>query len=63
MKIGAIGYNHKHDSSFSMDRPNGVGCRLMLLIKEHSVFELGGKKYDVQPASFVAISPEISCKY
>lgn len=63
MKIGTIGFNHIHDSTFAMDRPNGMGCRLMLLIKEHSIFELDGVKHDVPPASFIALSHDIPCKY
>lgn len=38
MEIGTIGYNHSHNSEFVMDRPNGIGCPLLLLIKNSCVF-------------------------
>ena len=63
MKIGAIGYNYVHDKTFIMDRPNGVGCRLMILVKEPSIFEINGVKHEVQKNSFVTFSPETPCKY
>lgn len=63
MKIGAIGYNYEHDDTFYMDRPNGNGCYLMLLIKTHSLFEVNGIKFDVKPNSFIIFTPETPCKY
>ncbi len=63
MKIGSIGFNYSHDSEFVMDRPNGVGCRLMLLVKTDAVFEISGEKYDVKKNSFVMFTPETPCKY
>lgn len=43
MDIGTIGYNYSHGSDFVMDRPNGVGCWLMLIIKTPASFVLGEK--------------------
>ncbi|MBQ8780593.1 MAG: helix-turn-helix domain-containing protein [Oscillospiraceae bacterium] len=63
MKVGAIGYNYVHDSDFEIDRPNGNGCRLMLLVKEPSIFEINGERLEVKKNSFVMFSPETSCKY
>ena len=63
MRIGAIGYNYEHDNTFYMDRPNGNGCYLLLLIKTHSLFEVNGESFDVKPNSFILFTPETPCKY
>ncbi|MGN0664929.1 MAG: helix-turn-helix domain-containing protein [Huintestinicola sp.] len=63
MKLGTIGYNYSHNSDFVMDRPNGPGCWLMLIIKTPALFELNGKKYSVRENSFVIISPDTPCRY
>lgn len=63
MKLGTIGYNYSHDSDFVMDRPNGPGCWLMLIIKTPALFELGGKSFSVRENSFVIISPDTPCRY
>ena len=57
MKLGTIGYNYSHDADFVMDRPNGPGCWLMLIIKTPALFELNGISYSVRANSFVIISP------
>lgn len=63
MKIGSIGYNYQHKEEFVMERPNGTGCRLMLLIKEPSIFVINGTEYKVKKNSFVMFSPSTSYKY
>ena len=63
MKIGSIGYNYEHDNTFYIDRPNGNGCYLLLLIKTHSLFEVNGEKFDVKPNSYILFTPETQCKY
>lgn len=63
MKLGTIGYNYSHDSDFVMDRPNGPGCWLMLIIKTPALFELCGKSFAVKENSFVIISPDTPCRY
>ncbi|MCI7768003.1 MAG: AraC family transcriptional regulator [Oscillospiraceae bacterium] len=63
MKLGTIGYNYSHDSDFVMDRPNGPGCWLMLIIKTPALFELSGKSFSVRENSFVIISPDTPCRY
>lgn len=42
MLVGAVGYNYRHRKDFIMDCPQGVGCPLILLIKEPSVFVING---------------------
>ncbi len=63
MEIYSIGYNYEHDNTFYMDRPNGNGCYLMLLIKTPSLFEIGGKKINVKANSFIMFTPDMPCKY
>lgn len=63
MKIGSIGYNYSHDSSFIMDKPHGVGTYLLLLIKEPAVFEIRGVSGKVKKNSFVLLAPTTPCKY
>lgn len=63
MKLGTIGYNYSHDAEFVMDRPNGPGSWLMLIIKTPALFELSGKSFSVKKNSFVIISPDTPCRY
>ncbi|MCM1060203.1 MAG: AraC family transcriptional regulator [Eubacterium sp.] len=63
MKIGSIGYNYSHGNDFIMDRPNGPGSWLMLLIKTPAMFEINGIKQSVKKNSFVMISYDTPCKY
>lgn len=63
MKIGSIGYNYSHGADFVMDRPNGPGAWLFLLIKNPALFELNGRITKVKKDSFIIISPDMPCKY
>lgn len=46
-----------------MDRPNGTGCYLLLLIKEPSVFIIKGVEQRVPKNSMVLFSPETPYRY
>lgn len=63
MHLGTIGYNYSHGSDFVMDRPNGPGCYLMLIIKTPAVFTVGGERYEVRENSFIIIAPDMPCSY
>lgn len=63
MEIGTIGYNHSHNSEFVMDRPNGIGCPLLLLIKTPAFFEIDGVRHTVRENSFILFSGKLPCKY
>lgn len=52
LKIINVGYNHCHDSDFNIDRPEGSGDNLMLLIKSDAVFTVDGKDIRVEENSF-----------
>ncbi|MBR4626237.1 MAG: helix-turn-helix transcriptional regulator [Ruminococcus sp.] len=45
MKIDDIGYNHRHEKDFVVDRPNGVGDWLLLIIKSPAVYRCGGREF------------------
>ena len=40
MKLGTIGYNYSHEDTFLMDRPEGTGCGVMLLVKTPTRFNI-----------------------
>ncbi len=63
IQIGSIGYNHSHDASFVMDRPNGPGTYLFLLIKSDARFVISGQEYKVAKGSFIIIDPSTPCYY
>lgn len=47
MIIHNVGYNHVHDADFFIDRPDGSGDYLLLLLKTESVFTLQGQEIAV----------------
>lgn len=63
MKIGSIGYNYSHGRDFVMDRPNGNGAWLLLLIKTPALFEINSSEVMVKKNSFILFSPRTPCKY
>lgn len=52
MIIHNIGYNHCHDSDFMIDRPQGSGDCLLLILKSDAIFTLGGNDVFVPKKSF-----------
>lgn len=63
MDIGSIGFNHSHGKEFIMDRPNGPGCWLFLLIKTTARFYINNVESLAKPDSYVLISPYTPIKY
>lgn len=57
MKIDAIGYNHRHDRSFCIDRPKGTESWLMLIIKTPAFFRSEGKDTRTPANSFIIYRP------
>ena len=49
MIINNVGFNHCHDADFYIDRPNGSGDYLLLLIKTKSIFTLNESDTIVPP--------------
>lgn len=66
MLVGAVGYNYRHRKDFIMDCPHGVGCPLILLIKEPSVFVINGIEHRAEKKffypAFTGYPCEIPCR-
>lgn len=52
MILHNVGYNHQHDSDFLIDRPDGSGDNLLLILKSDAIFTLNGKDVFVPAKSF-----------
>ena len=55
MKITNVGYNYRHSSEFCIDRPNGSGDYLLLIIKTEAFFCLDGKRIITPPNSAIIL--------
>jgi len=58
MRMDEIGYHHKHDPSFYIDRPDGAGDWLFLIMKAPCVFRIDGEDINVQANSYILYTPE-----
>ena len=63
INIGAIGYNYTHEEDFRMDRPEGPGAWLFLLVKTDAIFYINGKRNLVKKHSYVLLQPKTPCMY
>lgn len=52
MILHNVGYDHKHDSDFFIDRPGGTGDYLLLILKTDAIFTLDGNDVYVPKQSF-----------
>ncbi len=57
MILHNVGYDHQHDSDFFIERPEGSGDCLMLILKTDAIFTLGGTDVFV-PANSFFLYPE-----
>ena len=66
MVVNNVGYNHCHDADFYIDRPDGSGDYLLMLLKTDTIFNIDGKNVIV-PANSVFIyekgAPQIYRKW
>ena len=46
-----------------MERPEGAGAWLFLLVKSEAGFIIVGKEYEVQLETAVLLSPKTPCRY
>lgn len=53
MKINRIGYNHCHDSDFNINRPDGSGDYLAILLKSSAIFTFNGNDIAVRKNSAI----------
>lgn len=58
MRMDEIGYNHRHDRSFLIDRPNGAGDWLLLIVKSPAVFRINGTDVRTPANTFILYTPE-----
>lgn len=58
MRMDEIGYNHKHDRTFCIDRPNGAGDWLLLIVKSPAVFRIDGKDIHTSANVVILYTPE-----
>lgn len=66
MKIGAVGYNYVHNMSnehFVMNRPQGQGAPVLLIIKTPALFSVNGNDYTVKPGSVILLRAKTPCRY
>lgn len=56
MKLLSIGYNHVHDESFEINRPDGIDSWLFLFIRTPGLFCYDGNEIVAKPNSFVIFS-------
>lgn len=63
MKINHIGYNHRHDSDFNIDRPEGSGDYLAILLKSSAVFNLNGKDFTARKNSAIIFQKGTAQRY
>lgn len=57
IKIYRMGCNAAHDKNFYINRPNGWGCYLLLLVKTEALFQINGEMTLCQPGTAVLYSP------
>lgn len=62
MIVNNVGYNHCHDADFYIDRPDGSGDYLLMLLKTDTIFNIDGKNVIV-PANSVFIYPKGKPQY
>lgn len=53
MQINNIGFHHFHDADFRIERPNGSGDYLFLLLKTPAIFTMNGKDIDTEQNSCI----------
>lgn len=53
MRITNVGYDHFHGADLRIDRPEGSGDHLLLLLKTPAVFELGGVEQRTEAGSVI----------
>ena len=58
MRMDEIGYHHRHDRSFYIDRPNGADDWLLLIVKSPAYFRINGVDIRTPAKSFIIYTPE-----
>ena len=58
MQLDAIGFNHRHERSFRIDRPEGSEDWLMLIVKSPACFIIDGKEIKTRANSFIVFTSD-----
>lgn len=59
MILHNVGYDHRHDADFFIDRPDGTGDWLLLILKTDAIFTLNGADVFVPQRSFFLYPPGV----
>lgn len=62
-QIRAGGINARHNASFSLSRPNGLGYHVLLFVKVKAVFSIAGNSFGVSPNSALFIHRNTPYEY
>ena len=52
MILHNVGYDHRHDADFIIERPEGSGDFLLLILKTDAIFTLNGREIFVPKNTF-----------
>ncbi|HAG13995.1 MAG TPA: AraC family transcriptional regulator [Ruminococcus sp.] len=63
MILHNVGYDHHHDADFFIDRPEGSGDYLLLILKTDAIFTLDGEDVFMPRKTFFLYPPGMPQKY
>ncbi|MCQ2416990.1 MAG: AraC family transcriptional regulator [Oscillospiraceae bacterium] len=63
MILHNVGYDHHHDADFFINRPNGSGDYLLLILKSDAIFTFNGEDVLVPKKSFFLYPPGMPQQY
>lgn len=63
MRMDEVGYNHRHDRNFYIDRPEGAGDWLLLIVKSPANFVINGSTVKTPAHTFILYTPEYPQHY
>ena len=63
MKCLCVGYHHIHDGRFEVDRPDGSGDWLLLIVKTPAVFCIDGEEIHTKAGSYIIFPLHAPLKY
>ncbi len=63
MNINNVGYNHCHNADFQVQRPQGSGDYLLVLLKTDAIFTFHGKNCTAEANSFILFEKDTPQNY
>ena len=58
MRMDELGYHHRHGLDFNIERPQGAGDWLLLLIKTPAIFQIEGEEIHATAGSYILYTSE-----